>query len=166
VSYTHDKHDRKRWYSFRLIAVVLIQPTNSMKKVNFVLALLTAVLINTAFAQTPSVMLSDKPGWHKIGEVKADFKTENQSISVMGNDKFKSILLKVTDAPINIMDMQVIYESGKTEDINVKSELKAGAETRKFDLKNSEGIKKIAFTYKTMPNQEEEKAHVELYGLK
>lgn len=127
---------------------------------------LVMALLNTAFAQTPSVMLSDKPGWHKIGEVKADFKTENQSISVMGKDKFQSILLKVTDAPINIMDVQVIYESGKKEDITVKSELKAGAETRKIDLKSSEGIDKVVFTYRTLPNQKDEKAHVELYGLK
>lgn len=127
---------------------------------------LVMALLNTAFAQTPSVMLSDKPGWHKIGEVKADFKTENQSISVMGKDKFQAILLKVTDAPINIMDVQVIYESGKKEDITVKSELKAGAETRKIGLKSSEGIDKVVFTYRTLPNQKDEKAHVELYGLK
>lgn len=137
-----------------------------MKKINLVFMVLVMALLNTAFAQTPSVMLSDKPGWHKIGEVKADFKTENQSISVMGKDKFQSILLKVTDAPINIMDVQVIYESGKKEDISVKNELKAGAETRKIDLKSSEGIDKVVFTYKTLPNQKDEKAHVELYGLK
>ena len=70
-----------------------------MKKIILVFFAMSALLINTAFAQEPSIMLSDKPGWHKIGEVKADFKMENQSISVLGKDKFKSILLKVTDAP-------------------------------------------------------------------
>ena len=111
-------------------------------------------------------MLSDKPGWHKIGEVKADFKMENQSISVLGKDKFKSILLKVTDAPINIEGIQVFYESGDMEEFDVKNELKAGAETKKLDMKGgSQEIKKVTFTY-TLPNQQDEKAHVELYGLK
>jgi hypothetical protein len=138
-----------------------------MRKEAFVLIVLLAAFINPAFAQEPSIMLSDDPGWHKIGEVKADFKMENQSISVMGEDKFKSILLKVTDAPINIDGLQVFYESGEMEKFDVKNELKAGAETRKLDLKGGgQEIEKVVFTYKTLPNQQDEKAHVELYGLK
>ena len=138
-----------------------------MKKVILVFFVMSAVLVNRAFAQEPSIMLSDKPGWHKIGEVKADFKMENQSISVMGKDRFKSILLKVTDAPINIEGIQVFYESGDMEEFDVKNELKAGAETKKLDMKGgSQEIKKVTFTYKTLPNQQDEKAHVELYGLK
>jgi len=139
-----------------------------MKKAALVLVALFAVLLNSAFAQEPSVMLSDKPGWHKIGEVKADFKMENESIAVLGADKFKSILLKVTDAPINIERIQVFYESGQMEEFDVKNELKANSETRKIDLKDgtTQEIKNVTFTYKTVPNQKEEKAHVELYGLK
>ena len=138
-----------------------------MKKIILVFFAMSALLINTAFAQEPSIMLSDKPGWHKIGEVKADFKMENQSISVLGKDKFKSILLKVTDAPINIEGIQVFYESGDMEEFDVKNELKAGAETKKLDMKGGgQEIKKVTFTYKTIPNQQDEKAHVELYGLK
>jgi hypothetical protein len=138
-----------------------------MKKITFVFALLMAVLINFAYAQKPSVMLSGEPGWHKIGEVKADFKMEDQAISVLGNDRFKSILLKVTDAPINIENITVVFESGESQDVNVKSELKAGSETRQIDLKGgSQEIKQVKFTYKTLPNQQDEKAQVELYGLK
>ena len=138
-----------------------------MKKIILFFFAMSALLFNTAFAQEPSIMLSDKPGWHKIGEVKADFKMENQSISVMGKDRFKSILLKVTDAPINIEGIQVFYESGDMEQFDVKNELKAGAETKKLDMKGGgQEIKKVTFTYKTLPNQQDEKAHVELYGLK
>ena len=138
-----------------------------MKKATLVLMVLFAALINSAFAQEPIVMLSDKPGWHKIGEVKADFKMENQSISVLGKDKFQSILLKVTDAPINIEGLQVFDESGGMEEYDVKNELKAGSETRKIDLKGgAQEIKKVTFTYKSEPNAAKEKAHVELYGLK
>jgi hypothetical protein len=138
-----------------------------MKKVMLVFFAMSALLINVAFAQEPGIMLSDKPGWHKIGEVKADFKMENESISVLGADKFKSILLKVTDAPINIEGIQVFYESGEMEEFDVKNELKAGSETKKLDMKGgAQEIKKVTFTYKTVANQQDEKAHVELYGLK
>lgn len=138
-----------------------------MKKVMIAFAVIFAVIVNFSYAQTPSVMLSNKPGWHKIGEVKADFKMEDQSIAVLGKDRFKSILLKVTDAPINIEDVQVVFENGETQDIHVKSELKAGSETRQIDLNGgSPEIKEVKFKYKTLPNQKEDKAHVELYGLK
>jgi len=138
-----------------------------MKKMIIAFAIIAVVMVNFAYAQTPSVILSNKPGWHKIGEVKADFKMENQSISVLGKDSFKSILLKVTDAPINIENVTVVFENGETQDINVKSELKAGSETRQIDLKGgSPEVKEVKFTYKTLPNQKEDKAHVELYGYK
>ena len=138
-----------------------------MKKAVFVCMLMSIFVLNAAFAQEPAIMLSSKPGWHKIGEVKADFKMENESISVLGADKFKSLLLKVTDASINIESMQVFYESGEMEEFDVKNELKPNSETRKLDLKaGAREIKKVTFTYKTVPNSEDEKAHVELYGLK
>jgi hypothetical protein len=80
-----------------------------MKKVAIIAVVMLVTLINFAYAQKPEVVVSNKPGWHKIGEVKADFKMENQSISVLGADKFKSIKLKVTDAPINIENVKFFY---------------------------------------------------------
>ena len=137
-----------------------------MKK-SVVLILILFVAFAAAFAQSPGVVTSAKPGWHKIGEVKASFKTENESIIVLGKDAFKSIKLMVTDAPINIQNIQVFYETGDPEEISVRSELKAGAETRVIDLKGgTRELKKVVFTYKTLPNAKDEKAHVELYGLK
>ncbi len=136
-----------------------------MKNVMFMM--LFVAWVSVAFAQEPSLMLSGKPGWHKIGEVKADFTIEDQAIAVLGNDRFSAILLKVTDAPINILSLEVSYENGQSETFDVKNELKAGAETRKIDFKGgSQQIKQVKFKYKTLPNQKDEKAHVELYGLK
>jgi len=140
-----------------------------MKKVMIIAIALFAVMgiVNSSYAQTPGVVTNNSAGWHKIGEVKASFKMENESISVLGADRFKSIKLKVTDAPINIENVRVFYENGESEEINVRSDLKAGAETRVIDLKGpSQELKKIVFTYKTLPNSKEDKAHVELYGLK
>jgi hypothetical protein len=52
--------------------------------------------------------------------------------------------------------------------VSVKNELKAGAETRSIDLKGgpTQELKKVVFVYKTLPNSQDDKAHVELYGLK
>jgi hypothetical protein len=136
-----------------------------MKKIIVLMLAFAFVQVNTAWAQKPGIVTSNKEGWHKIGEITASFKMENESIVVMGADQFKSIKLKVTDAPINIELLNVYYESGDVEEIPVKSELKAGAETRAMAVKQKD-IKKVQFTYKTMPNSTHEKAHVELWGMK
>lgn len=125
------------------------------------------VLVNAAFPQKPTVVTDNKPGWRKIGEITASFKTETESIVVLGADEFSSIKLKVTDAPINLLHLQVFYENGDMEEIKVDHQLQAGTETRAFPLKNPyRDIQKVAFTYKTLPNAQDDKADVELYGLK
>jgi hypothetical protein len=144
------------------------QLIKNMKKLAMIfLMLFTVAYVNSVFAQDPGVVVSDKPGWHKIGEVKADFKTEDESIVVLGKDEFKSIKLKVTDAPIDISQVVVYYESGETQKIPVTGMLAAGSESKIYDLQYpSKELKKVSFTYKSEPNYKSEKAHVELYGLK
>jgi hypothetical protein len=138
-----------------------------MKKSIGILLVLLAVQASSAFAQKPGVVVSTKEGWHKIGEVTASFTMEKESIIVLGADKFKSIKLKVTDAPLDLQSLMVYYESGEMEEIPVRSNLKAGTETRVIDLKSKDkDLKKVVFTYKTVPNASQDKAHVELYGLK
>ena len=139
-----------------------------MRKIIVLSLMLLAILItNRAFAQKPAVVASDKPGWHKIGEIKADFKLQEESIAVLGKDKFNSIKLKVTDAPLNLEKVTVLYESGNIEEIEVANNLQAGAETKEIPLKYPDNeIQKVTFRYKTEPNYRGEKGHVELYGYK
>jgi hypothetical protein len=137
-----------------------------MKKL-IVFSLVLFAYANLVFAQEPAVVVSDKPGWHKIGEVKADFKTERESISVFGKDEFKAVKLKISDAPIDINKVTVVYESGETQDIPVVGMITAGSESKIYDLKYpSKELKKVEFMYKSEPNYRGDKAHVELYGLK
>lgn len=130
-------------------------------------SILLAVLVNVAFAQKPAVVADKDPGWKRIGQVTASFKKQNESIAVMGHDEFSAIKLKVSEAPINIERVQVFYESGDMEELDVRSVLQKGSETAALKLsKPYRDIKKVAFTYKTLPNTEGEKADLELYGLK
>ena len=94
--------------------------------------------IGIASAQTPAVMVSDAAGWHKIAERTVDFKMDKDEIAVMGSDRFSTI------------------------------KFKAPGESRVIDLKggSERSIKKIIFVYKTLPNSKDEKAKVEIWGLK
>jgi len=137
-----------------------------MKKIALVLAAVVLSL-NVIQAQQPAVMTSTKPGWHKIGETTASMKSEKDEIMVIGADKFKSIKLKVTDASVHIASLVVYYDGGDAENINIASDLKAGQESRVIDLKGgTREIKRVGFVYKSVPNSNNEKAHIELYGMK
>ena len=85
----------------------------------------------------------------------------------MGADRFAAIKFKVDDAPIHLMDLEVYYESGDKQDINVNFPIKPKGESRVIDLKGGErNLKKIVFVYKTLENRKDVKAHVEVWGLK
>jgi hypothetical protein len=139
-----------------------------MKKIKISLASMLALICTVqSYAQKPAVVSSNEEGWQHIGQVTASFKTQNESISVLGADEFSAIKLKVSDAPLHIERLQVFYESGDMEEINVRSDINPGSETRVIKLKHADrDIDKVAFTYKTKENAKGEKADIALYGLK
>jgi len=142
-----------------------------MKKVLLISILAVGGSYFTANAQTQdnknAIMVSDSKGWHKIGETTVNFVKEREEILVTGSDRFASIKFKVIDAPIQLTDLEVYFESGDKQVIKVNTTIKAPGESRIIDIKGGErDLKKIVFIYKTLPNRKDDKAHVEIWGLK
>jgi hypothetical protein len=138
-----------------------------MKKIALLLFLAFFGLNNSGFAQNPKVVVSDKKGWHKIGETTVDFSKEKDEISVIGADKFASLMFKVTEAPINLIDLDVYFEDGTNQKVNLNMPIKAPGQSKEINITGGErDIKKIVFIYKTLPNRNDEKSHVEIWGLK
>jgi hypothetical protein len=139
-----------------------------MKKTVVSLVIVLAILCYTnIYAQKPAVVSSNEAGWQHIGQTTASFKSQSESIAILGADEFTAIKLKVTEAPLHIERLQVFYESGDMEEIDVRSEIGANNETKVIKLKHPDrDINKVAFTYKSAPNAKGEKADVALYGLK
>jgi len=137
-----------------------------MKKTLLIL-LATVFAVGVLHAQKPEVITSHTAGWHKIGDATVDFKADKDQFLVLGADRFKSIQLKVVDAPVHVDDMQVFYDGGGKEDVSLRSDFQPGSQSREIELKNgSAKIKKVVFVYKTVPNATADKAHIELWGLK
>jgi len=138
-----------------------------MKKQILVLLVSLAAVSSSAFAQQVVVKTDDKPGWHKIAETTADMKMDRDEITVLGEDHYQSIQLKVTDRDLEITDVTVVFENDKQQNVEVRKLIKRGEETRVIDLDGKNlSIKKIILTYKTSPNAAEDKAHVEIWGMK
>jgi hypothetical protein len=128
---------------------------------------LFALAVSPGWAQKPAVVMGNEAGWQKIGETVASFKSQDESIAVLGADEFAAIKIKVDDAPLHIERLQVFYESGDMEEIDVKKRIQAGEESEVFKLEHPDrDIQKVAFTYSTLPNADGDKAEVELFGLK
>ena len=138
-----------------------------MKRTAFLLLLAIIGKYGLSTAQMPSVVTSDRKGWHKIGETTVDFKKDRDEVAIIGADRFAAIQFRVKDAPIDLQDLEVYYESGDKQDIQVRTPIRAQNSSRVIDLNGGErNLKKIVFVYKTLPNSKDERAQVEIYGLK
>jgi hypothetical protein len=119
------------------------------------------------FAQKPAVVADSKPGWHRIAGLEADFTKDHESVHIMGNDEFAALRFRVEDAAIHIDKMQIFYESGDQEDLDVKSDFQKGETSKDLQLKHAgRDITRISFTYHTIQNDKSKKAELEIYGLK
>jgi hypothetical protein len=139
-----------------------------MKKTLIIMLLAIAGSFGIVSAQTPAVMISDAAGWHKIGERTVAFKTDRDEIAVIGSDRFSTLKFKVTEAAIDLISIEIAFESGDNQNVTINQQVKAPGESRTIDLKggSERSIKKIVFIYKTLPNSKDEKARVEIWGLK
>ncbi|MEO8086456.1 MAG: hypothetical protein ABI763_06535 [Bacteroidota bacterium] len=135
------------------------------KKITLLAAFAMSVCILSA--QQPAIMVSPAAGWHKIATTTADFKKERDEVSVLGADQFSAIRFKVTDAPLDLQDLEIWFENGTKQDVQVRTPLQVGMESRIINIQGgAQDIDKIVFVYKTLPNRKDDKAEVEIYGLK
>lgn len=136
-----------------------------MKKIFLVLLVIAAQ--TQMWAQKPKIVATDKPGWHKIGETTVDYKTETDEILVVGANRFQSLKIKVTDAPINLVSIEINFNKGDKQAVAIGKEFKGQGETREIPLDGSgeRNVQKVTFRYNT-PSNQSKKAHVELWGFK
>jgi hypothetical protein len=145
--------------------LIRIHKPNNMKKTISMLLLIAASYLNTQ-AQETHVVVSDKTGWHKIGETTVDFTTEREEIVVVGADKFSAIEIMVKESPIHLISYDIYFENGERQSVAIGREIKSPGETGIVNLNAERSIKKIVFLYKTFPSNAEKKARLELWGMK
>ncbi|MFI5219934.1 MAG: hypothetical protein ACHQNT_10635 [Bacteroidia bacterium] len=138
-----------------------------MKKRILIACAILVAACNSTRPQAPAVVISDKTGWHKIGVRTVDLKKDKDEIPVIGANRFAAVKFKVIDAAIDLQDLEIYYADGSREDIQIYAPLVSGNESHTVDLKGNESdIRKIVFVYKTLRNRNDEKATVEIWGLK
>jgi hypothetical protein len=92
--------------------------------------------------------------WERLGCQKVGFIVDKDVIRVGRSEgRFKSIRLQVAGNKVYMDDLKVIYANGEPDDVPVRSEIRAGGQTRPLDLKGERrAIKEIEMKYRSQPN--------------
>jgi hypothetical protein len=125
-----------------------------------------AVVAVAIFTTLVSLAPSYARDWEKLGERVVNFALDRDVIPVGRSEgRFKRIKLIVRDNAVVIESLKVIYGNGVPEELPVRSEIRAGGETRAIDLSgNARVIREVQLVYRSVPNFRG-RAVVEVWGL-
>jgi len=130
---------------------------------------LTAAVGAEAAAQAKVVHpRAGAPGtWRLLGTVTANFTADHDAIVVAGPyDYFRHLKFKVTDAPVHVRALVVIYQSGEPERVEVRFEIPKGGESRAIDLRGGERkLRRVELRYDTAAAHHG-RADVTMFGMK
>jgi hypothetical protein len=124
--------------------------------------------------QSQSQGSSQNTKWEKIGEKTVDLKSDHgifdwnkdREKSINADEKYSAIRFKAKDANVDLTNVQVEFDNGKKQDLNVNSPVQANSESKILNLENQGELDKITFNYKKDATASADKAIIEVWGLK
>ena len=145
---------------------------NAMKKTTLIFAAISIISVDL-FAQDVVATKTGPPGtWQELGTVAVKDSVNHDDIVLVGQAEYRSLKFKVQDAPVNILNMNVIYQNGKVNQFNLKYQIPAGGESRVIDLKTDNlktgvsKIRRVTIWYQTDSLANKGAAKVTLWGMK
>jgi hypothetical protein len=139
---------------------------NTIRIVPFMVLFFFGMMVQAQQVSRPS--RGHKGSWRILGITQANHKNDHDAIIVKGPyDFFRKLKFKVTDAPLHMHRMIVRYDDGGLpENIELRSKIPQGGESRIIDLKGGKRkIKSVEFWYDTKGILRG-KANITLFGIK
>lgn len=114
------------------------------------LLVLAPALSSEAMAQPRDRDRGGGDRWEELGCGSVGITPDRDTIRVGRREgRFSAIRLRVRGNKVNIIDLKVIYDRGPPDDIQVRSEIRDGGETRALDLRGERRvIDRVDLTYK------------------
>lgn len=115
-------------------------------------AFAAALIGTTASADKVEMPMGGAPGqWEHIGTVHAKHMGDHDTLIVAGpGNHFRALRLRVSDAPVRMHRMRVIYDNGAPEEIPIRFHIPKGGASRVIDLRGGRrGVHQIDFWYDT-----------------
>ncbi len=125
----------------------------------------------TIFAQAKGVTVvrpgSSQGKWVLIARTQTRLNLDQDMVVINGQNVFRAIKFRVTHNPIEIYDLDVVFENGEHQDIPVKNVFQPSTESRVLDLPgNKRRIKSIIIKYRSGGNLFNQRAYVQFWGLR
>jgi hypothetical protein len=118
-------------------------------------ALLVAGLLAGDAAAQKREKREKRDNWVELGCQQVSFIGKDRDSIKVGRreGRFKAIRLSARGNDVEVLDLKVIYADGQPDDIQVRSRLRAGTQTRPLDLKGrQQAIDRIEMVYKSRPS--------------
>ncbi|HRI19506.1 MAG TPA: hypothetical protein PLA68_01070 [Panacibacter sp.] len=102
--------------------------------VTFLIAFAACISLNSNAQNHPPVGQGGTGSWRLLGERVINFTADKDLITVTGADAFRKLKFKILDAPVQMLDMKVMFENGSTQDVPLNFRMEQGHESRVIDL--------------------------------
>lgn len=90
--------------------------------------------------------------WRTIAFTTVGAGTDQDTIPVRGNNRYREVRLCVFNAPIRMRDFDIRFDNGGRQDVRVRQRIGAGTCTRNVDLEgNRRDIERIRLVYERLP---------------
>jgi hypothetical protein len=83
-----------------------------------------------AFSQKPVILTNDKPGWHRIGELTMNEEADTVAAEIIGADAFSAVRIKALKGDVNIYEINIYFEDGRSQRIPTENRLIEGEQTK------------------------------------
>lgn len=111
---------------------------------------LFVIFIALLFHQAVQAQKEEK--WEVLGTKEIGLKADYEVIVLTaGNDKISKIKFQVKDSPVDMMRIEVTYDVGTPDQIEMRGKIAEGGESRTVDIRGigNKKIRKITFWYDT-----------------
>lgn len=106
--------------------------------------------------------------WVDLGTKEVKDRSEQDTWHVgKGKGEFSRIKLYVGNRPVRFYRMTVKFENGRTQEIELRDQIRAGGETREIDLNGSDRyIDKVDIWYEASTVRRGRRSSVTLWGIR
>src|SRR5689334_14133245 len=126
------------------------------------------VVTSVLFALTGGAAAVSAQEWVNLGTREVKDRAEQDTWHVGGSHgQFRKIKITVQYKPVRFYKLQVKFENGQTQDIELRNVIRAGGETRAIDLVGTDRkIDKVDVWYEAQTFKRGVRSQVTLYGIR
>ena len=105
--------------------------------------------------------------WEDLGSKEVTDRAESDVFHLSTEGQFRALRFRVTRAPVRFYRMEVTYANGEKDNIEIRSLIRAGGNSRVIDLRGRDRfLRSVKFWYEAASVGRGRKASVTLFGRK